>query len=50
MSDNRQKPEPIIIPVDPINGPATIVPRRKPRPDTEPPLGRTTDQPYENEG
>jgi len=50
MPDNRKKPEQIVIPTDPINGPAAIVPRRKPGARQESPLGRTTDQPYENEG
>ncbi len=44
---------PIDIPVDPISGPATIIPAR---PDKEKPdkdsdaLGETTAEPYENEG
>ncbi|WP_443749327.1 hypothetical protein [Asticcacaulis solisilvae] len=50
MSDIREKPEQIIIPTDPINGPATVVPTKKRGADKEPPLGRTTDRPYENEG
>ena len=49
MSDIREKPEQIIIPTDPINGPADII-RHKPETDDDPPLGPTTDQPNENEG
>lgn len=50
MSDNRKNPEQIVIPTDPINGPATVVPRRKPDARKDSSLGRTTDKPYENEG
>jgi hypothetical protein len=50
MSDIRKKPEQIDIPTDPISGPAFVTPRRKSRAVQEPPLGRTTDKPYENEG
>jgi hypothetical protein len=50
MSDIRKKPEQIEIPTDPISGPAFLPPRRKPRADSEPPLGRTTDKPHESEG
>lgn len=50
MSDIREKPEQIDIPTDPISGPAVVVPTEKPAADDEAPLGRTTDEPYENEG
>ncbi len=58
MSDTHT-PDPIDIPVDPITGPADIIPLRKPRPMPKPaqqpdplrgPLGDTTAEPYENEG
>jgi len=50
MSDIRKKPEQIDIPTDPISGPAVVIPRKKERSGLEPPHGRTTDKPYENEG
>ncbi len=49
MSDIREKPEQIVIPTDPIAGPAVVVPH-KPENDDDPPLGPTTDEPHENEG
>ena len=49
MSDIREKPEQPIIPTDPINGPAEVIPH-KPESDEDSPLGSTTDEPYENEG
>lgn len=53
MTDTRT-PELIDIPVDPITGPACMVPP-KPKPAKEPdplrgPLGDTAAEPYENEG
>jgi len=50
MTDIREKPEQIIIPTDPINGPAIIPEIEDEDDDEEAPLGRTTDEPYENEG
>jgi len=50
MTDIREKPEQIIIPTDPINGPAIIPEIEDEDDDEEVPLGRTTDEPYENEG
>ena len=49
MSDIREKPEQIIIPTDPINGPAELIPHKR-ETDEDPPLGSTTDEAYENEG
>lgn len=48
-------PEIIDIPVDPITGPAGIVPPSKPAAEDEPdplrgPLGDTAAEPHENEG
>ncbi len=51
--DKLQTTAPLDIPVDPISGPATIIPAKhdKAKPDKDSDaLGETTAEPYENEG
>ncbi len=50
---DRDISRPVDIPVDPLTGPASIVPKpetEKRRETLEGPLGETTAEPYENEG
>ena len=53
IMDKLQTTAPLDIPVDPISGPATIIPAKhdKAKPDKDSDaLGETTAEPYENEG